>query len=211
MDPRIDVVLACNSGTTQPSGLLPPLSNCSSALRSRPPSPGFGPFLSLNTGCGDFAPPAFPGRPNLELRSPRPVVRSLLTATGSRLPPFSAAPEVAVAVVGSTGNIQAHKSGSGCGLPAWLSKRLIITSPGTLSLTRSLSPWFGEEGKGNLARWGPRLCPDLPLRAFQRQVPSPFPQHPFHLLFFLDPLSPSTPPLGQDSPRCLISALALEG
>lgn len=109
MDPRIDVVLACNSGTTQPSGLLPPLSNCSSALRSRPPSPGFGPFLSLNTGCGDFAPPAFPGRPNLELRSPRPVVRSLLTATGSRLPPFSAAPEVAVAVVGSTGNIQAHQ------------------------------------------------------------------------------------------------------
>lgn len=40
---RVDSVLARNSGKTQPAGVLPPLSNYSSALRSRAPSPAFGP------------------------------------------------------------------------------------------------------------------------------------------------------------------------
>lgn len=40
---RVDLVLARNSGKTQPAGVLPPLSNYSSALRSRTPSPAFGP------------------------------------------------------------------------------------------------------------------------------------------------------------------------
>lgn len=46
MDPGVDLVLARNCGTTQPAGLLPPLSNCSSAPQSPVPSPAFGPFLS---------------------------------------------------------------------------------------------------------------------------------------------------------------------
>lgn len=146
------------------------------------------------------------------------ALRSLLAATCDRLPPSSAAPFVAVAVAGSAGDIQGPpalspftNARSGCWLKAWLSRGLIITSPRTLSLSQTLSPWLGEEVKGLLAGWGPRHRPNLPLQAFQRQVPTPFPQHPVHVLFFLTPLFPSTPPLGQASPHCLISALALAG
>lgn len=132
--------------------------------------------------------------------------------------PSSAAPFVTVAVAGSAGDIQgppvlspSTKARSGCWLRAWLSRGLIITSPQTLNLTQTLSPWLGDEGKGLLAGWGPRHHPNLPLQAFQRQVPAPFAQHPIHVLFFFTPLLPTTPPLGQASPHCLISALALAG
>lgn len=146
------------------------------------------------------------------------ALRSLLAATCDRLPLPPQPPFVAVAVAGSAGDIQgppalspSTKARSGCWLRAWLNRGLIITSPRTLNLTQTLSPWLGEEGKGLLAGWGPRHRPNLPLQAFQRQVPTPFAQHPIHVLFFFTPLLPTTPPLGQASPHCLISALALAG
>lgn len=103
---------------------------------------------------------------HLELRSPCPVVRSLSAATCYCLSPSSVAPFVAVAVVGSARDIQgpqalspSTKAGSGCGLRARLRKELIITLPRTLSLTRTLSPYLGEEGKGHLDGWKTQLLP----------------------------------------------------
>lgn len=65
---------------------------------------------------------------------------------------------------------------------------------------------LGEEGRGQLARWGPRLGLNRPLRSFQRQVPSPVPQrlsHPF--LFLLSPLFHSSPWSGLSPPSHLRS------
>lgn len=58
---RVDLMLARNSGKTQPTGALPPPSNYSSAPRSRAPSPTVGPFLSLYIGGGYFISPGLPG------------------------------------------------------------------------------------------------------------------------------------------------------
>ena len=52
---RVDLVLARNSGKTQPAPY-----NYSSATQSRAPSPAFGPFLSLYIGGGYFASPGLP-------------------------------------------------------------------------------------------------------------------------------------------------------
>lgn len=81
---------------------------------------------------------------------------------------------------------------SSSGLRARLRRGLIITPTDPQPHWDSLT--LGEEGRGQLARWGPWLGLNQPLRSFQRQVPFPVPQrlsHPF--LFLLSPLFHSSP------------------
>lgn len=204
-------------GQLSPPGFSRPSPTVPSCCGAELPRPDLAPSF-LCTLAAAISLPQSAWQTKSAVAPPLLALRSLLAAACDRLPHSSAAPFVAVAVAGSAGDIQgppalspSTKARSGCWLRAWLSRGLIITSPRTLSLSQTLSPWLGEEVKGLLAGWRPRHRPNLPLQAFQRQVPTLFPQHPGHVLFFLTPLFPSTPPLDQASPHCLISALALGG
>lgn len=153
-----DLVLARNSGKTQPAGVLPPLSNSSSALRSCAPSPAFGPFLSADVGCGSFA-PRWPAR-HLQLRFPPPAPHS----APLRLPllppaPYSAAPYVAVAVAGSggerrggavlAGTVSLHPSRVGLRAQGLAEKKVnhyFATRTASLALSH---PGLGRKGRGS--------------------------------------------------------------
>lgn len=150
-------MLARNSGKTQPAGVLPPLSNYSSTLRSRAPSPAFGPFLSSCIGCGSFAPPGLPSICSCA-PPPRPALRSLSAAPGYRLPPLSAALYVAVAVAvavagsagavhGPAGTVSLHPSQVKLQAQGLAQKRVNHYFATDTSFTRTLSPGLGEEGK----------------------------------------------------------------
>lgn len=154
-----DLGLARNSGKTRPAGVLPPLSNSSSALRSCAPSPAFGPFLSADVGCGSFA-PRWPAR-HLQLRFP-PSARH---SAPLRLPPATTCPLLRSplrrgggggewrGVAGSAGAVRrspapypSTPAGSGFGLGAWRRRGLIITSPPAQLHSHSLTrAWGGRE------------------------------------------------------------------
>lgn len=213
-----DLVPARNSGKTQPAGVFPPLSNYSSALPSRAPSPAFGPFLSLYVGCGSFA-PRWPAQ-HLQLRSPSALHSEpfRLPPASCRLPPFSAAPCVAVAVAGSAGAVRGPSAlspstpvRSGCGLDVWLRRGLIITwppaQPHSHSLTRA---WGGREEV--VGRLGTSALPKPASSGLPETGVFYVPSAPLSCPFSSSPLSPpSTSPLQQASPHRLISALALAG
>lgn len=100
--------------------------------------------------------------------------------------PSSAAPFVAVAVAGSAGDIQgppalspSTKARSGCWLRAWLSRGLIITSPRTLNLTKTLSPWLERKGRdfwpgGDLGITQTCLCRPSRDRCLLHSLSTPF-------------------------------------